>query len=215
MASSPLDCETADIRVSGPLATVRTLIAALNARDHYSSGHSQQVSMYAVALGRAVGLSQDDLNVLRTAALLHDVGKIGIPDELLNKEEALSPEEIEVFHSHCAIGVAIISHVPALVKCSPLVLYHHEHFNGQGYPEKLKGEDIPIGARIIAVADAFAAMVSVRPYRKALTYEEAVKELLRCRGKSLDPNLVDLFIPLITTETQTGMKAATGLYGEE
>jgi HD-GYP domain-containing protein (c-di-GMP phosphodiesterase class II) len=171
--------------------------------------------MYAVALGRAVGLSQDDLNVLRTAALLHDVGKIGIPDELLNKEEALSPEEIEVFHSHCAIGVAIISHVPALVKCSPLVLYHHEHFNGQGYPEKLKGEDIPIGARIIAVADAFAAMVSVRPYRKALTYEEAVKELLRCRGKSLDPNLVDLFIPLITTETQTGMKAATGLYGEE
>lgn len=212
-ASSP-DDKVIEGRSIGAFTTVRTLIAALNARDNYSSGHSQQVAMYSVALGKAAGLSQEELNVLRTAALLHDVGKIGIPDDLLNKKENLTPEETKILHSHSSIGVAIIKYVPGLASCRPLILHHHERYDGQGYPQQLKGTEIPLGARIIAVADTFAAMISVRPYRNALSHEQAVKELIQCKGASLDPALVDLFIPIALSDPEEQMTATTGQHGE-
>ncbi len=214
IASSTFEHQASDVRSASPLNTVRALITALNARDNYSGGHSQQVARFAVSLGRAAGLNRDELNVLRTAALLHDVGKIGIPDDLLNKTDALTPEEIEVFHAHSSIGVAIISHIPGLTACRPLILHHHERYDGQGYPDKLAGEEIPLGARIIAVADTFAAMISVRPYRSALSLDQAVVELKACRGTSLDPELVDLFIPLALSEPEEEMAAARGLFEE-
>jgi len=178
------------------LDIVYALSATVDAKDHYTYSHSRKVATYAVALAEAAGLNQDRVALANTAALLHDIGKIGVPDKILNKIGKLTAEEWEAFKSHSALGATIISYVPTLTPCLPIILHHHERYNGLGYPNRLKAEDIPLEARILAVADAFTAMTTARPYRGALSYKEAIEELKRGAGTQFDPNLVELFVPI-------------------
>jgi diguanylate cyclase (GGDEF)-like protein/putative nucleotidyltransferase with HDIG domain len=175
------------------------LAAAVDAKDHYAYKHSQKVREYAVALAKSMELAPADVARLSTAALLHDIGKIGISDEILNKAGKLTDEEWEVIRSHPQLGADIVSNVPELASCLAGILYHHEHYDGTGYPAGLKGEAIPLDARILGIVDAFAAMTSARPYRAALSCEEAVEELKRGAGKQFDPSLVKVFIPTAQT----------------
>jgi diguanylate cyclase (GGDEF)-like protein len=175
------------------------LAAAVDAKDHYAYKHSQKVREYAVALAKSLELAPADIARLSTVALLHDIGKIGISDEILNKAAKLTGEEWEIIKSHPQLGADIVSNVPELASCLAGILYHHEHYDGSGYPAGLKGEAIPLDARILGIVDAFAAMTSVRPYRAALSTEDAVEELKRAAGKQFDPNLVKVFIPTAQT----------------
>ena len=189
----------------GALSIIYALAAAVDAKDHYAYNHSQKVREYAVVLAKSLDLEPADIARLSTCALLHDIGKIGISDEILNKTSELDTEEWEVIKSHSQLGADIISHVPQLASCLPGISHHHEHYDGSGYPSGLKGEAIPLDARILGVVDAFAAMTSDRPYRNALSYEEALAELQRGAGTQFDPNLVEVFlsaartIPLVVT----------------
>jgi diguanylate cyclase (GGDEF)-like protein/putative nucleotidyltransferase with HDIG domain len=175
------------------------LAAAVDAKDHYAYKHSQKVREYAVALAKSLELAPSDIARLSTAALLHDIGKIGISDEILNKAGKLTDEEWEVIRSHPQLGADIVSNVPELASCLAGILYHHEQYDGSGYPAGLKGEAIPLDARILGIVDAFAAMTSARPYRAAFSCEEAVEELRRGAGKQFDPKLVKVFIPTAQT----------------
>jgi putative nucleotidyltransferase with HDIG domain len=178
----------------------------VDAKDHYAYKHSQNVRELTVALAKSLGLPSVDITRLGTCALLHDIGKIGISDEILNKAGELNTEEWEAIKSHPQLGADIISHVPQLASCLAGILYHHERYDGSGYPAGLKGEAIPLDARILGVVDAFAAMTSARPYRPAFSYEEAVGELKRGAGKQFDPHLVKAFTsatkntPVVTTQ---------------
>jgi diguanylate cyclase (GGDEF)-like protein/putative nucleotidyltransferase with HDIG domain len=178
------------------LSMVYALVAALGAKDNYTSRHSGLVATYSTALAEAAGLPAEDRAVIRSAALLHDVGKIGVPDELINRSGSLSPQEYDVVKTHSVAGYNIISHVPSLSRCLPAVLHHHERYDGTGYPRGLKGETIPVSARILAISDAFAAMISARPYSPALTFKEAIQQLQTGAGRQFDPGLVGLFIPI-------------------
>ncbi|HEY8448994.1 MAG TPA: HD domain-containing phosphohydrolase, partial [Bacillota bacterium] len=175
-------------------ASIRTLAAAVDARDRYTHGHSERVSAYAVALGRRLGLSHHEIEDLRYGALLHDVGKIGIDDRILRKRGPLTAEERAVIMEHPAKGAAILAQAGAFASILPIVLYHHEWYNGGGYPTGRSGEAIPLGARITAVVDAFDAMTSRRHYRAELGVEEAIARLLEGRGVQFDPAIVDAFV---------------------
>jgi putative nucleotidyltransferase with HDIG domain len=179
------------------LSAVYALAAAVEARDPYVYGHSRKVNAYAVALAEAIGLRPDEVSRISTAALLHDIGKIAIPDSILNKKGKLSPEDWEVIKSHPRLGANIVANVPSLVPCGDGILYHHERWDGSGYPGGLKGEAIPLDARILAVADAFDAMVSSRPYRGPFPHEKAIEALQKAAGVAFDPKLVDVFIGLV------------------
>ena len=181
----------------GGLSAVYALVSAVDAKDHYTYGHSRKVNTYAVALAEAIGLSPDEVSRVSTTALLHDIGKIGIPDKILSKKGKLTTEEWEAIKSHPKLGANIIGNVPSLVSCLPAVLYHHERWDGTGYPEGLKGETIPLDARILAIADAFAAMTSARPYRDAFCDDKVIKQLRQGAGKQFDPQLVEVFISLV------------------
>ena len=189
----------------GAFSIIYALAAAVDAKDHYAHDHSQRVKEFAVALTKALDLEPADIARLSICALLHDIGKIGISDEILNKASKLSTEEWEVIKSHPQLGADIVSHVPQLASCLQGILYHHEHYDGTGYPLGLKGEAIPLDARILCVVDAYAAMTSARPYRDALSHEAALEELKKGAGKQFDPDLVEAFItavkkmPLVTT----------------
>jgi len=155
------------------------------------------VSNYAVALAEAVELSPERIATIRTAALLHDIGKIGISDDLLTKAKLLNEEDWKPVHAHPALAVSILKHVEGLAPCIPGIHYHHERYDGTGYPDGLAGDNIPLDARIIATADAYEAMTSPRPYRKkTLTPEEALEELKRCADTQFDPELVKAFCAL-------------------
>jgi len=180
------------------------LAAAVDAKDHYAYKHSQKVREYAVALAKNLGLVPADIARLGTCALLHDIGKIGISDEILNKAGKLTSEEWEVIRSHPQLGADIVSNVPELAACLAGILYHHEHYDGSGYPAGLKGEAIPLDARILGIVDAFAAMTSARPYRAAFSIEEALEELKQGAGKQFDPNLVKAFLPTAQTMSLVG-----------
>jgi len=175
------------------LSIIYALAATVDAKDHYTYGHSKKVSQYAVNVAEVLGLSQDRVNTIRAAGLLHDIGKIAIPDSVLNKRERLTEEEWEPVKAHPELGVEILKHVIDLVNCLPAVLHHHEHYDGTGYPTGLRGEDIPLEARILAIADSFDAITSMRPYRKQLTPQQALDELKNCAGTQFDPKLVDTF----------------------
>ena len=188
------------------LSAIYALVSTVEARDPYIYGHSRKVSTYAGALAEAIGLSPDEVSKVSTAALLHDIGKIGIPDNVLNKKKKLNGENWEVIKTHPRLGANIIGNIPHLVPCVSSILHHHERWDGGGYPEGLKGEEIPIGARILAVADSFEAMTSARPYRHALSREEVVKELRQGAGIQFDPYLVEVFIGIIKAGLPGRMK---------
>ncbi|OGO23549.1 MAG: hypothetical protein A2144_11160 [Chloroflexi bacterium RBG_16_50_9] len=188
-----------DKRQSGSeaiLSTIYALAATVDAKDHYTYGHSKKVSQYATGIAGTIGYKPEAIERIRGAALLHDIGKIGISDRILQKKDALTPSEWELIQAHPNLGVAIIKHVDSLHDCLAAVQYHHEHFDGTGYPAGLSGNNIPLDARILAVADAFDAMTSQRPYRKRRTDAEAVEELKRCRGTQFDPQIVNVFVKL-------------------
>ncbi len=179
------------------LHTSEALAEAVNSRDPYTGGHVRRVENYSLLMGEALGLDEKDSEDLRLAAILHDIGKIGIDDAILRKAEPLSPEEEAMMQRHPEIGGRIMSFVTEMRDIIPGVRHHHENYDGSGYPDGLKGEDIPLHARIIAIADAFDALTTDRPYRKAVTMEEALGVLRRYRGSRFDPGLVDIFCRLI------------------
>ena len=182
---------------SRALSIIYALAATVDAKDHYTYGHSKKVSDYAVAVGEAMGLSQDRVDIIRAAGLLHDIGKVGIPDSTLNKKGTLSDEEWKLIKDHPKLGVEILRHVIDLVNCLPVILHHHERFDGTGYPSGLKGENIPLEARILAVADSFDAITSPRPYREQLSSKEALEELRRCVGTQFDPKVMEVFFKVV------------------
>jgi diguanylate cyclase (GGDEF)-like protein/putative nucleotidyltransferase with HDIG domain len=176
---------------------VYALAATVDTRDHYTFGHSKSVSKYATELAAAVGYTKDGIKRIRAAALLHDIGKLSIPDNILSKAGPLSDREWEIMKQHPETGVGILKYIVGLRGCVDAVLYHHERYDGQGYPRGLKENDIPLDARIMTIADSFDAMTSERSYKeRRLTPEEAMAEMTRCAGAQFDPKLVEIFIGL-------------------
>lgn len=178
---------------------LKSLAMAIDARDHYTRLHSLYVTKYAKLIGNKLGLAKKEMEHLLNGALLHDIGKIGIPDNILLKKGRLTKEEFKQLRKHPKIGVEILGCEGPFKGIVPLILYHHEHYDGSGYPFGLKGEDIPLGARIIAVADAFEAMTSNRPYRQRYTVSKAKEELIKGAGKQFDPLIVKAFIDILTS----------------
>lgn len=178
------------------LNVLRAMVNVLEQRDTYTAGHSQRVTEITMSIGRGLELSEEDLKVLRLAGPIHDIGKIGIEDNILRKPGRLTKEEYEVIKSHPEKGRQIIEPLDFLRETIPIILHHHERFDGTGYPRGLVGEAIPLGARVIAVADTFDAMTSSRAYRDARETQEAIDELTRCRKTQFDPEVVDKFLEL-------------------
>jgi putative nucleotidyltransferase with HDIG domain len=179
---------------SAYVGTIRALALALDARDPYTAGHSERVSAISVAVGRQIGLSAEDLDVLRLGALLHDIGKIGISDNVLRKPEGLNTAEFELIKQHPALGARILKSVPFLAPHIPIVELHHERPDGRGYPYGLSGDQTPLFARIVHVADAFDAITSARAYRPARECAEAVRELWRHAGTQFDAEVVQALV---------------------
>ncbi|MFZ5352317.1 MAG: diguanylate cyclase [Bacillota bacterium] len=177
-------------------STVYALAATIDAKDHYTFGHSENVSSYAVTLAIAAGFDDEKIDIVRNAGLLHDIGKIGIPEYILTKNETLTRHEYEIMKRHVEISISIIKHIPSLIKVIPAIMSHHEQYDGKGYPRGVKGEGIPIEGRCLSIVDAFDAMTTDRPYRKALSIDEALEELRRCSGTQFDPVLTETFIKL-------------------
>ncbi|MFC2068672.1 diguanylate cyclase [Chloroflexota bacterium] len=178
---------------TGALSIVYALAATVDAKDHYTYGHSKKVSDYAVHIAGALNLPKDKTDTIRAAALLHDIGKIGIPNTTLNKEGALTETEWKLIQEHPQTGVEILQQVIDLVDCTPGILYHHERYDGKGYPSGLKGDSIPLEARILAISNAYDSYTSLRPYREQLSSKQAMNELKKCAGAQFDPELVDVF----------------------
>ena len=177
--------------------TIEGLVSTLEAKDTYTSGHSRRVTQYANIIVREMGLSHEEAEKIEWAGLLHDIGKIGIRLEALNKPEKITDEEHEMFKDHCVMGKQILESIHFLREVIPFVLHHHEWYDGNGYPDGIKGDEIPLGARILAVADSYDAMTSDRPYRKAMSEKKAISELEKFSGSQFDPAVVDVFIKLI------------------
>lgn len=173
--------------------TVRVLAATMDARDPYTAGHSERVAEYSVAVAEELGLNSDKIEQIQLAALLHDIGMLTVPEEILHHPEELSEEERGIIKTHPFRGVQIINQIKQFEEILPGIWHHHEYYNGGGYPAGLAGEDIPISGRIIAVADAFDAMISDRSYRKALSVRAALVEMTENAGSQFDPQVVDAF----------------------
>jgi len=188
------------------LGAIGSLAAAIEARDPYTVGHSARVTQYAVAIAESMGLPQENIEELRLAGLLHDLGKIGVPDRILNKPGRLTEEEYSAIKMHPALSMRIIEPLPHLGNIIPIIYHHHEHYDGSGYVDGKVGEKIPLGARIIAVADAFEAMTSDRPYRTALSRDQAMTELRRNAGSQFDPRIVAHFLDLLDKTTQGALE---------
>ncbi len=176
------------------------LVRAVDVKDHYTQEHSEVVTDAALLLGQQLNLSEETLRALRIAGLLHDVGKIGIPDHILKKPGKLTNEEYEIMKQHVVLSEMIIKGVPHLNDVLDAVAHHHERFDGRGYPHGKQAEAIPLLGRIMAIADAYSAMCMDRPYRKGLSWEQARTELERGAGSQFDPHLVPLFIQAMETK---------------
>jgi len=174
--------------------TVTSLAFAIDAKDHYTQGHSQKVSAYSVMIAQAMGLSQADIEEIRLAGLLHDIGKVGIPEAILNKSGPLDASEWETMKTHTDLGARILEPLRPMIRIREMVRHHHEFYDGSGYPRRLEGEQIPHGARVIAVADAYDTITSERTYKKARTPEDAFAELERCAANQFDPEIVRVFV---------------------
>ncbi len=176
--------------------TLEALGDALDLKDAETEGHSRRVTAYTIALARHCGVELAQTRVIARGAFLHDIGKMAIPDAILLKPGALTPEETIVMREHCARGYQILRKIPFLEEAAEIVYSHQEFFDGNGYPRGLKGEEIPLGARIFSVADALDAITSDRPYRRARPYGAARKEIERCAGTQFDPTVVEVFLEL-------------------
>ena len=179
------------------LSIIRALVSALELKDSHTRGHSESVTRYAVALAKKLKLFPQEIESIEVAAILHDIGKIGIQESILNKPGKLNNEEWKEMKRHPEFSYKILKEVNFPWEIKPVIYAHHERYNGKGYPARLKGEKIPLGARILAVADTFAAMTSDRAYRKGLSKEMAIEELKRVAGTQLDPELVKVFVEML------------------
>ncbi len=179
------------------LATIEALALAIEVKDQTSQSQIQRFQVYAEGLARSLGIDEDDVRAIKTAALLHDIGNLAIPEHILNKEGTLTDEEFRKLQIHPRVGADIVGSVPFPYPVAPLILSHHEHWDGSGYPEGLKGEDIPPGARVLTVVDFFTALLSDRPYRPAKSFGEAISLLNEAAGITLDPNFVARFVEIL------------------
>lgn len=179
---------------------VEALATALDAKSSFTSGHSERVAELSLLLAKGMGVSLAEQIRIHIGAHLHDIGKIGIPDAILNKPGRLTEAEFAMIRQHPEIGDNIVSKVTILRPVADIVRHHHERFDGGGYPDRLGGEKISLGARIVAVADAFDAMTSTRTYRSALSFDKTMDEIRRCRGRQFDPNVVDALLALVVKQ---------------
>jgi putative nucleotidyltransferase with HDIG domain len=184
------------------------LTRAIEARDPYTRGHSSRVTDMAEAVARALGWSEERIASLRVGGPLHDIGKLAVSDEVLCKEGRLDDDELAQIREHPKIGAKLLLRVTALREAIPYVLYHHERWDGTGYPSGKRGEEIPVEARVLAIADAFDAMTSDRPYRDALSREEALAEVERCAGTQFDPKIARVFLEVFGHDTAGDVRAA-------
>ena len=186
------------------------LSRAIEARDPYTRGHSTRVTDLAEAVARRLGWSEERIESLRVGGPLHDIGKLAVSDQVLRKEGRLDDHELAEIREHPKIGARLLLRVTALREAIPYVLYHHERWDGTGYPSGKAGEEIPVEARVLAIADAFDAMTSDRPYRSALTREEALAEVDRCAGTQFDPRIARVFLEVFgETEAELARAAAS------
>jgi putative nucleotidyltransferase with HDIG domain len=176
--------------------TLEALGDALDLKDSETEGHSKRVTAYTIALARAMNISPAEIKVIARGAFLHDIGKMAIPDEILRKPGKLTAEEQEVMREHCARGYHMLRKIPFLAGAAEIVFTHQEHYDGSGYPSGLHSSEIPIGARIFAVADTLDAITSDRPYRKARSFDVAREEILRCSGTQFDPGVVEVLLKI-------------------
>jgi HD-GYP domain-containing protein (c-di-GMP phosphodiesterase class II) len=176
-----------------------SIAAALKMRHHFTGGHAERVTDYALMIGAALGINEETMDGLKVAGLLHDLGKIGVPDSILNKVGKLTDEERKTIEQHPSVAGNILNRTPQLGAIISAVIFHHERWDGQGYPNGLSGEAIPLIARILSVGDAFDAMTSDRPYRKAMSVGEALVELQANAGKQFDPSLVEVFLGVMSS----------------
>jgi putative nucleotidyltransferase with HDIG domain len=176
--------------------TLEALGDALDLKDSETEGHSKRVTAYAIALARAMGIPPEEIKIIARGAFLHDIGKMAIPDEILRKPGKLTEDEQALMREHCARGYNMLRKIPFLAGAAEIVFCHQEHFDGNGYPNRLAGREIPIGARIFAVADTLDAITSDRPYRKARGFDAARQEILHCSGTQFDPAVVEVFLKI-------------------
>jgi diguanylate cyclase (GGDEF)-like protein/putative nucleotidyltransferase with HDIG domain len=179
------------------LATIESLARAIDAKDGTAENHTRRVQIYATAVARELGMSEGEVQAVKTAALLHDIGKLAVPDHILSKPGPLTPEEFQKVQAHPQVGADIIATVPFPYPVAPLILSHHERWDGRGYPSGLKGEDIPLGARILCLVDYFGALTSSRPYHEAMAVDAAVLLIEQEAGKALDPRAVAAFLRIL------------------
>jgi diguanylate cyclase (GGDEF)-like protein/putative nucleotidyltransferase with HDIG domain len=191
--------------------TVTSLALAIDAKDHYTQGHSQKVSAYAVMIAQALELESAEIEEIRLAGLLHDIGKVGIPEPILNKSGPLDASEWETMKTHTELGAKILEPLEAMNRIRLMVRHHHEFYDGTGYPDRLEGDQIPHGARVIAIADAYDTITSARTYKKARTAEDAFGELERCASNQFDPELVRVFIETMRRAPRPTVEAGVGV----
>lgn len=189
--------------------TVETLVRTIQAKDQYTSGHSTRVSRYALLIAEKLGLNTKERHQLYLASMLHDIGKIGVPDDLLHRPGSLSEDEMERVRNHVQLGASMIEMLGEMHPIVPLIRHHHESWDGSGYPDGMKGEEIPLISRIIAVADMYDAMTSDRPYRARRTHQEAVEEIKSTSGTKLDPRVAEAFLQVLKEISPTGKVDAT------
>src|SRR5947209_7807186 len=189
---------------AGSFTVLDALVTAVDKRDHYTRKHSEDVTEYCLMIARELGLSEETMRTLRIAGLLHDLGKIAIPDGILRKPGALTDEEFDVMKQHPVLGYLIVSAIPSLAETLPAIRHHHERWDGRGYPDKLAGEDIPLLGRLMAVPDAFSAMTTDRPYRKGLSTQEAIGRLREGVGTQFDRAMVVAFVRALGAEGALG-----------
>jgi putative nucleotidyltransferase with HDIG domain len=199
-ASRRLDRQNKDLEEMFLQATI-AMGNALDAKSPWTKGHSERTVHYAEKIACKMGLSHEDMHNLTIGGLLHDIGKIGTYDNLLHKTEKLTEEEFSIIKKHPEEGVKILESIKQLEKIVPIIRYHHERYDGKGYPDGLAGADIPLLARIVHVADSYDAMTADRPYRSALSHEQVIEELKRNAGTQFDPEVVDVFLSILTEET--------------
>jgi diguanylate cyclase (GGDEF)-like protein len=202
MLASDMESISPEILQTATLDQVYALAATVDAKDPYTYGHSRNVADIAQAIGKEIGLAGKELTDLYAVSLLHDIGKLGVPDAILTKPGKLTEEEWEIIKRHSAEGERIVSYVKDLSPLVHMIRHHHEWYDGSGYPDGLKGGAIPLGARIISVADAYDTMTGKRPYKGPISHEEAAEELRRCSGTQFDPELVDAFCRSMNEDKQ-------------